>query len=227
MSVESKRKWSFNIPLRLKEVTAPATPPSGFVEVYPKTDGLYNKDDTGLESRLSNFVVCTSTTRPTSPPDGMQIYETDTGKTCIYNATKAGWFPPWNTEWGIIDIFESYSATAAYAASTVTDMALTVNVRADRTYEVGFNSACVLVSTATWVVELQDGGSIIGRLGQVNVYNVWGEQQMGSMIYRPSTTKSASLAMKASEVSGTSTFKLNAALGLPRQFWIKDVGPRI
>lgn len=41
-------------PLRLVEQTAPATPPSGFVEVYAKADGrAYGKDDTGFEFLLS------------------------------------------------------------------------------------------------------------------------------------------------------------------------------
>lgn len=37
----------------IKEVAAPGTPPTGYVYVYPKSDGkIYRKDDTGAETEL-------------------------------------------------------------------------------------------------------------------------------------------------------------------------------
>ncbi len=41
--------------VRLKEISAPATPASGYSSVYVKSDGLfYGKDDAGTETKLSN-----------------------------------------------------------------------------------------------------------------------------------------------------------------------------
>ena len=44
--------------------------------------------------------VCSSTTRPAAPTKGMHIYETDTGKTLVYQSSTSGWTPPWNQPWG-------------------------------------------------------------------------------------------------------------------------------
>ncbi len=88
MSVDSKRRKIFSLPARFKEITAPATPPTDTVDVYAKAGGqLFSKDDLGRESWLSALIVCTSTTRPASPIDGMHIYETDTKRTYIHDGT--------------------------------------------------------------------------------------------------------------------------------------------
>lgn len=47
--------------IRIRGESAPGTPPSGFVYVYPKTDGLvYSKDDSGNEYLLSSTARATS-----------------------------------------------------------------------------------------------------------------------------------------------------------------------
>lgn len=48
-------------------------------------------------------IVCTSTTRPSSPVEGMTIYETDTDKLLIYTTATTTWKAPWNLPWGYID----------------------------------------------------------------------------------------------------------------------------
>ena len=53
-------------------------------------------------SRISQAGVCTSATRPASPYEGQMIYETDTDKVLVWNGT--GWYPNWNTAWGLIAI---------------------------------------------------------------------------------------------------------------------------
>lgn len=45
-------------------------------------------------------IICTSTTRPSSPPLGMHIFETDTLKTLEWNGVR--WDPPWNLPWGAV-----------------------------------------------------------------------------------------------------------------------------
>lgn len=52
-------------------------------------------------SNATNYQICTSSTRPSSPFPGMQIYETDTKNTLFYDAT-LGWTPPWNSAWGVV-----------------------------------------------------------------------------------------------------------------------------
>lgn len=47
-----------------------------------------------------SVIVCTSTTRPSSPPEGMTIYETDTDRLLVYTTSTTGWTQPWNMPWG-------------------------------------------------------------------------------------------------------------------------------
>lgn len=56
-----------------------------------------------------NFIVCTSSTYPTSPTAGMLIYETDTNKFLQYTTSTTGWQPPWNTPWGEIGYAQTTS----------------------------------------------------------------------------------------------------------------------
>ena len=64
-------------------------------------------------------IVCTSTTRPTGPTQGMQIYELDTQRTLIWQGASIGWTPPWNVPWG---------PWAAQATTTANVSTATVNV---------------------------------------------------------------------------------------------------
>ena len=41
---------------------------------------------------IGNRIICTSTTRPVTPFEGQEIYETDTGKLLVYYAS--AWSPP-------------------------------------------------------------------------------------------------------------------------------------
>jgi hypothetical protein len=57
-------------------------------------------------------IVCTSTTRPSSPPVGMTIWETDTARMMVYTAAGVGWQPPWNLPWGNMGVAASTSDTS-------------------------------------------------------------------------------------------------------------------
>lgn len=62
-------------------------------------------------------VVCTSTTRPSSPPEGMTIYETDTDKLLSYTTSTTGWVPPWNMPWGTLAAVSTTTATTSIGTS--------------------------------------------------------------------------------------------------------------
>jgi hypothetical protein len=58
MAVDNKRKRIENLPVRLKEVTTPATPPSGFIEVYSEADSLlYCKNSGGYETQIDGSIT--------------------------------------------------------------------------------------------------------------------------------------------------------------------------
>ena len=71
-------------------------------------------------------VVCTSTTRPASPPEGMVVYETDTDKLLAYTTATTGWVPPWNMPWGYIATASTTTATTSVGSSYTDAGSLTV-----------------------------------------------------------------------------------------------------
>ena len=71
-------------------------------------------------------VVCTSTTRPSSPPEGMVVYETDTDKMLAYTTATTGWVPPWNMPWGhVASATNTPTANVAMTAYTVVTLTMT------------------------------------------------------------------------------------------------------
>ena len=62
-------------------------------------------------------VTCTSGTRPSSPPEGMTIYETDTDKLLAYTTSTTGWVPPWNMPWGTLAAISTTTATTSIGTS--------------------------------------------------------------------------------------------------------------
>lgn len=65
-----------------------------------------------MASGLSIPIICTSSTRPGSPTQGMAIYETDTGKTLYYHGATDTWRPDWSAAWGVIGRASSTAGTA-------------------------------------------------------------------------------------------------------------------
>lgn len=55
------------------------------------SETLTSADVNNYLMRQAN-IICTSTTRPAAPTDGMQIYETDTRKIRRYDGTSAAWW---------------------------------------------------------------------------------------------------------------------------------------
>ena len=81
-------------------------------------------------------VTCTSGTRPSSPPEGMTIYETDTDKLLTYTTATTGWVAPWNTPWGRIGSAASTAATSSIGSSNtdVNGLSVTWTAVANRYY---------------------------------------------------------------------------------------------
>lgn len=86
----------------------PSTPNTALVlarvTVAAGATSITNANITDLRARAgapsSVDIVCTSATRPSSPFQGMRIYETDTYSTLVYTTVTTGWRPLWNMPWG-------------------------------------------------------------------------------------------------------------------------------
>lgn len=71
----------------LPENVGLATPASGRVRIYAKSDGwLYSRDDAGVEQLLSAFGYGTSF--PASPQTGQRYFRTDLGWLCFFDGTR-------------------------------------------------------------------------------------------------------------------------------------------
>lgn len=109
-------------------------------------------------------IVCTSTTRPTSPPEGMTIYETDTDKLLSYTTATTGWVPPWNMPWGFVTEASNTPtqnvAMTAYTVVTLTMTGLSPNRRLKFTGTVS-RAGSPAVTDPELVSEIVVGGTAI------------------------------------------------------------------
>ena len=111
-------------------------------------------------------ITTTSGARPSSPTEGMTIYETDTDKLLVYTTATTGWVPPWNLPWGYITA--NSSATAQTGISAVTDMngtAVTWTALAARRYKVTMSGAVYGGTAGDSIgVQIVDGATALQRL---------------------------------------------------------------
>lgn len=102
-------------------------------------------------------VVCTSTTRPSSPPEGMVIYQTDDDKLMSYTTATTGWVPPWNLPWGRVAGATSGAATSGIGTSAVdvSGLSVTFTAVANRYYRTTIQVPIYQQATATGYVTLR------------------------------------------------------------------------
>ena len=104
---------------------------------------LLNQGTVAVDGTLRlSTVVCTSTTRPSTPTQGQRIYETNTGHELVYLNSFLGWNKPWNLPWGQVAEITPPSASgggpgrtdgypaAGVTSPTPTDTGFTMSVNA-------------------------------------------------------------------------------------------------
>lgn len=121
-------------------------------------------------------VVCTSTTRPSSPPEGMVIYETDTDKVLTYTTATTGWVPPWNMPWGYVtSATNTPTANVAMTAYTVVTLTMTGLAANRRLRYTGFvtSAGSPAITDPDLTSELVVGGTAIASAAskQKGVYS--------------------------------------------------------
>lgn len=114
-------------------------------------------------SRVMQPGVCTSSTRPASPFEGMYIYETDTDKTLFWNGS--AWYPNWNTSWGIVaQVVNSTSTSTTINGTTTVLTAPSFTAVAGRQYLIKA-SWTMYGGTAGQVLDfdIRNGGTVLNR----------------------------------------------------------------
>lgn len=88
-----------------------------------------------------DYRIVTAATRPSTPYDGLAIYETDTGSFLVYSDTYNNWLPPWGTAWGVLTYGFDAGGQAASSATHVSHIqTATVDVYANRHYQFHINA---------------------------------------------------------------------------------------
>jgi hypothetical protein len=183
-------------------------------------------------------VVCTSTTRPSSPPEGMVIYETDTDKLLTYTTATTGWVPPWNQPWGVV--VASSGGTSGYGyvkltssaqtgigstATDITNATVTFTAVANRLYRV--SAQADLIGNTLSVGQLQvlvDGTASASALQPVTGSSGAWQDRSPSIIYATTLTAGArTIKLAASVQSGSLT--VSHATATPTTLIVEDAGP--
>lgn len=183
-------------------------------------------------------VVCTSTTRPSSPPEGMTIYETDTDRMLVYTSATTGWVPPWNKPWGVVPATSGGTSSYGYVKLTtsaqtgigssptdVTNATVTFTAVANRLYRI--TAQADLIGTSLSVGQLQvlvDGTASASALQPVTGSSGAWQDRSPSITYATTLTAgSHTVKLAASVQAGSLT--VNHATATPTTLIVEDAGP--
>ena len=183
-------------------------------------------------------IVCTSSTRPASPPEGMTIYETDTDKMLTYVSSGTGWVPPWNKPWGVVTATSGGTSGYGYVkltssaqsgigstATDITNATVTFTAVANRLYRI--TAQADLIGTALSVGQLQvlvDGTATASALQPVTGSSGAWQDRSPSIVYATTLTAGARTVKLAASVQ-TGSLTVNHATATPTTLIVEDAGP--
>lgn len=207
----------------------PATPANSVVlarvAVAALATSIVTANITDLRPRLAaagGVITCTSTTRPSSPWQGMTIYETDTRKVLEYQTATTTWTPPWNSPWGYVGAVTGTAQTGIGASVTdLTGLSVSYTGYANRRLLLQLIVPC-FNSTSVGSLYIADSATAILQSGFAlpNAVNVFTQ-----MLTTHFTTTGTSHTFKgrASVTGGTlSTYDTGS---LKPQLIVTDIGP--
>lgn len=183
-------------------------------------------------------ITCTSTTRPSSPPEGMTIYETDTDRMLVYTSATTGWVPPWNKPWGVVTTSSGGTSGYGYvkltssaqtgigsSATDITNATVTFTAVANRLYRI--TAQADLIGTTLSVGQLQviiDGTASASALEPVTGSSGAWQDRSPSITYATTLTAgSHTVKLAASVQAGSLT--VNHATATPTTLIVEDAGP--
>jgi len=110
-------------------------------------------------SALARPGVCTSTTRPASPYEGMVIYETDTDRTLVWNAS--AWVAPNSTTANPPGMELIATGTASSGSELIVDSCFTSSYT---NYQIVISNVCTAAGDG-FTFQLRSAGSTLGTSG--------------------------------------------------------------
>jgi hypothetical protein len=181
--------------------------------------------DTNTFLARQAVITCTSTTRPSSPPEGMVIHESDTDRLLVFSGgASAGWQPPWNLPWGPVQVA---TLAANYPTTTgeadITSLSATFTAVANRRYRtmmvlsVGNTGGAVSTVTATIT---DPSNTRVGRAA--TTIPAAATTDITTWAYE--TGLSGSVTRKG-RIAASQTGQVNASAALPAFLIVEDIGP--
>jgi hypothetical protein len=167
--------------------------------------------------------VCTSSTRPASPFEGQQIYETDTDKVSVWNGS--AWYPNWNLPWGQVGYAKSTTGLALTGAfQDIPGVSVTWTAVSGRLYKMSYY---------VYFIVTAGSGSVFATLADASGTRVTEGSAYGTATSYPtvspilyttglsgSTTRKVKVLM-----SGITTASTLAATDYPSVLIVEDIGP--
>ena len=214
---------------------APAAPANSVtlatVAVAALATTVVNANITDLRPRaaaLGAITVCKSTTRPSSPYVGQEIYETDTARKLVYAGPTSGWNPPWNIGWGRIASTKITAVVGGYTGTVVdvTGLSVSAGYVAGRRYRIQLQSeVSASVVADVGVMQITDGSNV--QIGRAVQYFSHGGANTLRILHEESSVATATVTRKArySRVIGTGTHQIEASATSPAWLIVEDIGP--
>jgi hypothetical protein len=170
-------------------------------------------------------IVCTSGTRPSSPIEGMVIYETDTDKLQIYTTATTTWKPPWNLPWGCVGFATSTTSQGAFTATTdITGLTTTFTAVANRRYRTTANiNLETSVSGDVAGANILYGASV-ASYGQIRL-SAGGASEAIHLLGYFTTSGSVTVKVVAGRSGGTGVLITQHSGTSPVYLIVEDIGP--
>ena len=176
-----------------------------------------------------SVIVCTSGTRPSSPTEGMTIYETDTDKLLIYTTATTLWQPPWNMAWGAVATVESSAVEQGSITSVadVTGVTVTFTAVANRRYRIMADGIWFQTTTpGVGSFTITNGAGTLLTLGGRSDEFIGAAATQSSFhvkAYTTLTSGSQTVKLRAAALSGTAMTIFNSTA--KSTLVVEDAGP--
>ena len=166
--------------------------------------------------------VCTSSTRPASPFEGQQIYETDTDKVLVWNGT--AWYANWNLPWGLVA--RSTLGTSVSTSTTRADVGISVTFTAvaNRYYKYTyFAYAADATAASTLNVFVTDAANTVKYVANIYVINT--KYNLVNVVYTTTEAAGSTTRKIRAEMSNNAgSIFADPSIAL-MQLLVEDIGP--
>lgn len=166
-------------------------------------------------------ITCLSSGRPSSPPAGMTIYETDTNRVLCWNGS--AWTPPSNLPWGTLGYAAQTASQSGFTSETdIAGVSVTFTASASRRYRTTLRvplADCLSVSTIAAFI--YDTG---GRIGQGNE-SIGAGSGTNHTVTTITSGVSGSQTHRGRLVSTGGSATLTASVNVPIWIMVEDIGP--